>query len=96
MYLRIFTLILLIFTIGAYQTQDEWQPLGGTMLSPIVWFGKCEENLMVGLDKNKNRLIDHCYCVKTVSERMYYKRLKIFYEYDPDTMILEKQGCVCE
>ena len=96
MFLRAFSLPLILFAIAAFQTQDDWQPLGGNILGPIVWSGECGENLMVGLDKNKNRLIDHCYCVKMISERMYYKRLKIFYEYDPDTMVLEKQGCVCE
>lgn len=95
-YLRIVVFTLLIFTVGAYQTDDKWQPLGGLMLGPIIWSGSCRDDLMVGLDKNKNRLIDHCYCVKMVSEKMYYKQLKIFYEYDPATMILEKQGCVCD
>jgi hypothetical protein len=96
MSLRIITLTLLIFTIGAYQTHDEWQPLGGMVLGPILWSGYCGDDLMVGLDKNRNRLIDHCYCVKMVGKRMYYRQLKIYYEYDPDTMSLEKQGCVCK
>ncbi len=95
MYLRIITLALLIFAVGAYQTDDEWLPLGGMMLGPIIWSGSCRDDLMVGLDKNKNRLIDHCYCVKMVGAKMYYRQLKIFYEYDPNSMILEKQGCVC-
>ena len=96
MKLRVFALPVLLFALAAYQSPDEWKPLGGMMLGPIVWSGECGENLMVGLDKNRNHLIDHCYCVKMISERMHYKRLKIFYEYDRDTMVLEKQGCVCE
>ena len=96
MYLRMIALPLLIFALAAYQLHDGWKPLGGMILGPIIWSGECGENLMVGLDKNRNRLIDHCYCVKVISKRMHYRRLKIFYEYDPATMILEKQGCVCE
>ena len=95
-FLRIITFALLLFTPGAYQNQTEWQALGGMMLGPIIWSGSCKDDLMVGLDKNRNRLIDHCYCVKMVGDEMYYKIIKIFYEYDPNTMILEKQGCVCD
>ena len=94
-YLKILVFVLPLFTIGAYQTHDDWQALGTMKLGPIIWSGSCNDDLMVGLDKNRNRLIDHCYCVKMVGKKMYYKQLKIFYEYDPATMILEKQGCVC-
>ena len=64
-------------------------------IGPIIFDKLCGENLLLGLDVNRNGIIDVCYEIKWVGKKLYKKHVKMWYEIYDGT-ILKGQGCVCK
>jgi hypothetical protein len=92
--IKLLTLAVLVIISG-------YEPLGDSTLKlyNIIWSDTCNtggDRLVVGLDRNMNRLIDACYSIKTINGELYYKRVNIFYERDIESNTVIEQGCVCD
>jgi len=73
-----------------------WTPVKkDETLGPIIFAQKCGENFLIGLDQNKNGIIDTCYELKWKGTQLYKKYTKIWFNIYDGT-ILKDQGCVCK
>ena len=72
-----------------------WVPVGKReYIGPIIFDKACGENLLLGLDVNRNGIIDVCYEIKWVGKKLYKKHVKMWYEIYDGTVLMD-QGCVC-
>jgi hypothetical protein len=79
-----------------------WSPIKkGEVFKNIINIKECGDNFLIGIDSNRNNIIDTCYELEwrdgnNSKDPVLYKRhTKIWYDVY-DNKILKDQGCVCD
>ena len=100
LYVLCMIVIIIFFLVVGFANSDSdkfYEPMNDKEFRPLVFVKQCEnENRFVlGIDENRNKLIDGCYSIKYIDGELHFKRVKIFYEITDDKVV-KKQGCVCD
>ena len=87
-------LIMALFTTCVDAAEYPWKKMNNTLLQNVITSEGCGDNVVIGLDENKNGIIDRCYELKYADDALFFRVVNMYYHiYDKIT--LTKQGCVC-
>ena len=88
--------LMFLATLTFADSDQFYESMKGKQLGPVVSAKQCEEErFVIGLDENRNGLIDACYSLKYIDKQLMFKRVKIYYDIDDDKNLID-QGCVCD
>ncbi|MDX1806232.1 MAG: hypothetical protein R3267_04350 [Paenisporosarcina sp.] len=72
-----------------------WTPVKeGEVIGPIIFAKACGDNFVIGIDENRNGIIDTCYEFKNEGDKLLKKHVKIWFDIQNKTTLVG-QGCVC-
>ena len=89
--------VLFAILITAFLTiSSAWVPVKKSeVFRPIIYIEPCGENYLVGLDTNRNQIIDTCYELEWRDNILYKRHTKMWFDIYDNTVV-KGQGCVCK